>query len=52
MGTPQILILFLIAVDVAYVMAKHGQHRDPYNGGTNFLANLVFLLLLIWGDFF
>lgn len=50
---PSLVYLFLTAMGLGLIMAKHGQPRDEeYNIWTSLFAQIVVFAILYWGNFF
>ncbi len=49
---PQAILLGLMAVDLAYATAKHGEPRGNYDVFGTILSLAIVGLLLNWGGFF
>lgn len=52
MHAPQIIFCTLMLIGYGIHAAKHGQKREPYNGGVALLDVIITSLLLWWGGFF
>lgn len=51
--TPQIVLLFLIAVDLGAVLVLHGKPKDEkHNFFMRLFDKLILIALLYWGGFF
>ena len=49
---PSLVYLFLSAMGLGLIMAKHGQPQGEYNIWTSLFAQILVFLLLYWGNFF
>lgn len=52
MGWPQLIYLALTALGAGFVIAKHGEPRDPYNAPGALIGTAIVLAILYWGGFF
>lgn len=49
---PQMVVLFLIALNVVLAASMHGKAKLPYNGPLSLIDAVTTLALLYWGGFF
>lgn len=54
MGLPQLILLFLIAIELIKTAVKDGETKknEKYDFGLSALSAFIILILLWWGGFF
>lgn len=51
-GYPQTVFIVFMFLELAWLAAKHGEPRDPYNFWEGVGNYALFIPLLWWGGFF
>ena len=51
-GYPQAVFIVFMFLELAWLAAKHGEPRDPYNFWEGVGNYALFIPLLWWGGFF
>jgi hypothetical protein len=52
MGLWQWIFVALVALDVGFITAKHGEYREPYNIWTYLISGAITVFVLFKGGFF
>lgn len=52
MGTPQIIMIILMAVSTTISLVKHGEDKGTYNFWAALIGTIMEFSILKWGGFF